>query len=67
MNWDQIIVDWKELKGRAKQKWGDLTDLELTKIAGNRDQLASLLQERYGYAADQAEKELTDFSHRLIG
>ena len=49
MNWDQITGDWKQFKGKVKEKWGKLTDDELTTVAGKRDQLAGLLQERYGY------------------
>ncbi len=65
MNWDQIMGDWKQFKGKVKERWGKLTDDELTTIAGKRDQLAGLLQDRYGYAKDQAERELTDFSNAL--
>ena len=48
-----------------KEKWGKLTDDDLTTIAGKREQLAGLLQQRYGYGKDQAEKELNEFSHNL--
>ncbi len=65
MNWDQIAGDWKRFKGKVKEKWGKLTDDELTTAAGKREQLAGLLQERYGYAKDQAEKELNEFSQKL--
>jgi uncharacterized protein YjbJ (UPF0337 family) len=65
MNWDQIAGDWKQFKGKVKEKWGKLTDDDLTTIAGKRDQLAGLLQDRYGYAKDQAEKELNEFSEKL--
>jgi uncharacterized protein YjbJ (UPF0337 family) len=65
MNWDQIAGNWKQLTGRAKEKWGKLTDDELTTIAGKRDQLAGLLQQKYGYAKEQAEKELDEFSRSL--
>jgi uncharacterized protein YjbJ (UPF0337 family) len=61
MNWDQIKGDWKQLSGKVKEKWGKLTDNDLTTIAGKRDQLAGLLQQRYGYAKEQAEKELGEF------
>ena len=44
MNWDQISGDWKLFKGKVKEKWGKLTDDELTTIIGKRDQLAGLLQ-----------------------
>jgi uncharacterized protein YjbJ (UPF0337 family) len=65
MNWDQIAGNWKQVKGTVKEKWGKLTDGDLTTIAGKRDQLAGLLQERYGYEKDQAEKALDEFSRSL--
>jgi uncharacterized protein YjbJ (UPF0337 family) len=65
MNWDQITGDWKQFKGKVKEKWGKLTDDELTTVAGKREQLAGLLQEKYGYAKDQAEKELNEFSQKM--
>ena len=65
MNWDQIQGDWKQMTGQVKEKWGKLTDSDLTVIAGKRDQLAGLLQQRYGYAKEKAEKELDDFLSAL--
>ena len=61
MNWDQIKGSWMQVKGQVKEKWGKLTDDDLTVIGGKRDQLAGLLQQKYGYAKDQAEKELDAF------
>jgi uncharacterized protein YjbJ (UPF0337 family) len=57
MNWDQMKGQWKQFQGRAKQQWGKLTDDDLTRIQGNRDELIGRLQERYGYAKEQAERE----------
>jgi uncharacterized protein YjbJ (UPF0337 family) len=65
MNWDQIAGNWKEFQGTVKEKWGKLTDNDLTMIAGKRDQLSGILQQRYGYQKDKAEKELNDFLHAL--
>ncbi len=65
MNWDQIKGDWKQITGKVKEKWGKLTDNELTTIAGQRDQMVGILQERYGYAKERAEKELSDFAESL--
>lgn len=39
MDWNRVEGNWKQLKGKVKEKWGDLTDDDLDKIAGNRDQL----------------------------
>ncbi len=65
MNWDQIEGNWKQFAGKAKEKWGKLTDDELAKTAGKQEQLSGILQKKYGYAKDQAEKELKEFSHTL--
>jgi len=58
MNTDQIKGNWKQLKGKIKEKWGKLTDDDLTVINGQTDQLLGKLQERYGYSKEQAEREL---------
>jgi uncharacterized protein YjbJ (UPF0337 family) len=63
MNWDTVKGSWKEFKGKVKEQWGELTDDELDKVAGKRDQLLGLLQKRYGMAKEQAEEELRTFEH----
>ena len=65
MNWDQIKGEWKQMTGKVKAKWGKLTDNELTVIAGQREQLVGVLQERYGYKKERAEKEVNDFTNGL--
>jgi len=65
MNWDQITGNWKQFTGKVKEKWGNLTDDDLTAIAGRRDQLIGKLQERYGYGKEEAERELDDFARTL--
>jgi uncharacterized protein YjbJ (UPF0337 family) len=64
-NWDQITGNWTQFKGKIKEKWGKLTDDDLTTIAGKRDQLADKLRERYGYAKEEAERELGNFARDL--
>jgi uncharacterized protein YjbJ (UPF0337 family) len=58
MDWNRIEGNWKQFKGRVKEKWGDLTDDDLDKINGQRDQLEGLIQERYGIAKDQVRKDV---------
>jgi uncharacterized protein YjbJ (UPF0337 family) len=65
MNWDTIEGQWKQLRGHVKQKWGKLTDDDLDQIAGQRDVLIGRLQQRMGYARDQAEREVRDWSRSL--
>ena len=62
MNWDTAKGDWKQLSGKIKEKWGKLTDDDLTMINGQREQLEGRLRERYGYAKEQAKKEVDTWS-----
>ena len=64
MNADILKGKWKEIKGEVKAQWGKLTDDDLTEIEGHEDKLLGLLQKRYGYAKDRAEKEYKDFMDR---
>jgi uncharacterized protein YjbJ (UPF0337 family) len=65
MNWDKISGDWKQFKGKVKERWGKLTDQDLTVVEGKRDQLLGKIQERYGIAKDEAEKQLKSFSEEM--
>ena len=58
MNKNILKGDWNILKGKVKEKWGKLTDDDLTVISGKQDQLLGSLQKRYGYTKDKAEQEL---------
>jgi uncharacterized protein YjbJ (UPF0337 family) len=58
MNTDVLKGKWKQLRGEAKKWWGELTDDDLDKIAGDRDKLVGMIQERYGYAKEEAEREV---------
>jgi uncharacterized protein YjbJ (UPF0337 family) len=64
MNWDRIQGNWKQVTGKAKVQWGKLTDDDLDIIAGHRDQLSGKIQERYGVAKDEAEKQLSDWQSK---
>ena len=61
MNWDIIEGKWKQASGTIKNKWGKLTDDDLKAVAGKRDQLIGKIQEKYGMAKDQVEKQLSEF------
>lgn len=61
MNEDRIGGNWKQFKGKVKEKWGDLTDDDMTVVEGKRDQLIGKIQERYGYEKDRAEKEVKEW------
>ena len=65
MNWDRIQGNWKQFSGKVREKWGQLTDDDVTKIAGQRDQLVGKVRESYGIAKDDAEKQVRDFEKSL--
>jgi len=61
MNWDTMKGEWKQFRGKVQEKWGDLTDDDLDRIEGKRDQLLGAVQKRYGVAREEAEKQVADF------
>ncbi len=61
MNWDRISGRWTEFKGKVRERWAKLTDDDLARIEGKRDQLLGVLQERYGWVREQAERQIKDF------
>lgn len=62
MNWDQMTGKWNQFKGSVKQKWGKLTDDDLTLIDGHKDRLVGKLQERYGITKERAEEQLNEWN-----
>ena len=58
MNWDQLEGKWMQLKGKVKARWGELTDNDIDTIHGRREELVGLLQQRYGIAKEEAEKQI---------
>jgi uncharacterized protein YjbJ (UPF0337 family) len=65
MNWDRIKGDWKQVTGKVKAHWGKLTDDDLHVVAGHRDQLVGKIQERYGIAKDEVEKQLAAWERQV--
>lgn len=60
MNTAQIKGDWQQFVGKAKEKWGRLTDDDWKVIEGKRDQLLGKNQQRYGIAREEAERQLAE-------
>lgn len=58
MNWDQVEGQWKEFKGKVREKWAKLTDDDLESIAGKKEGLLGKLQTHYGKQKEATEKEL---------
>lgn len=62
MNSEQIKGNWNILKGKVKQSWGELTDDEVDKIDGKRDELIGTIQRRYGITKEEAERQVDAWS-----
>ena len=65
MDWNRVEGNWKQFKGSAKEKWGKLTDDDLTEVEGRRDYLIGRIQERYGIAREKATEQVRDFERDL--
>lgn len=62
INQDVIQGHWKEIKGKIKQKWGKLTDDEISIMRGSCEELAGALQKRYGYEKEEADEQIKKFT-----
>ena len=61
MNSDWMKANWKQFVGKAKEKWGQLTDNDWQVVQGKRDQLIDKIQEKYGITREEAERQLGEF------
>jgi uncharacterized protein YjbJ (UPF0337 family) len=61
MNSDQLQGKWKQTKGSIKERWGKLTDDDIDIINGQNDQLVGRIQERYGIAKEEAQRQVDDW------
>lgn len=64
MNWDRVADNWKQVKGTVREQWGRLSDSHLERIAGRRDHLVGSIQESYGIAREDAEREVMAWEMR---
>lgn len=65
MNEDRIKGHWKQMAGTLKAQWGKLTSDDLDVADGNAEYLVGKVQERYGIARDQAQRQVDEFNHSL--
>lgn len=63
--WDRIEGSWKQLRGEIRKAWGALTDDEIEEIRGRRDILAGKLQEHYGIAREEANRQIDTWAEKL--
>jgi len=62
MNWDQVKGKWHEVKGSIRAKWGELTDDEIEELDGNREKMVGKIQQKYGVAKEEAEKQVDEWT-----
>jgi uncharacterized protein YjbJ (UPF0337 family) len=65
MNWDRVQGNWKQFKGKLQEKWGKLTDDQVSAIDGRREILAGKLQEAYGIGKEEAERQIDDWQESM--
>jgi uncharacterized protein YjbJ (UPF0337 family) len=65
MNWDRVEGNWKQFTGKVKEQWGKLTEDDIAVIGGKQEQLIGRIQERYGVAKDEAEKQVKTWAGGL--
>lgn len=61
----RVAGAWHQLKGKVREQWGKLTDDDLKQLEGHAEQLAGKVQERYGIARAEAERQVSEFRRRV--
>jgi len=71
MNQDVFAGQWKQIRGELQSWWGKLADNDCDRIGGQKDKLVGVVQEKYGYAREQAQQEvdqrLKEYSDTMSG
>ena len=70
MSNDILEGRWKQIPGSTIEKWRKLTDSDLDRIWGKRDQFVGALQEKYDYAraktGEEIERRLRDQDQKHV-
>ncbi len=61
MNSDEMKGNWNILKGKVRQTWGELTNDDVSKINGERDELVGQVQKKYGITREEAERQVNEW------
>jgi uncharacterized protein YjbJ (UPF0337 family) len=61
MNEDTLTGQWKQLKGKVREKWGNLTNDDVDVIQGRTEQLVGRIQQRYGMERAEAERQVNEW------
>lgn len=64
MDWITAAADWRNFRGVVRTNWPRLTDVDITGISGDRNCLATRIEERYGLSSAQAEQQIRTFEAR---
>lgn len=64
MNRDRLEGKWKQFSGSVREQWGRLTADQLSVVAGQHNQVAGRVQERYGIYKEDSERQLREFLRR---
>lgn len=67
MNWERLLGNWTQLRGRIRMQWGKLTDDQLDVIEGRRDLLLGKLQEAYGVTEAEADQQVKAWEDAEFG
>lgn len=65
MNWDEIEGKWKQMGGSLRKQWGKLTDDDVEQVKGDRDRLVGKIQEQYGVAKAEAERQVDQWTRSV--
>ena len=65
MDSNRLKGNWKDLKGKAKEQWGKLTNDDIDVVDGRTDQLVGAIQKRYGRSKDEAEREVNEWQNKM--
>jgi uncharacterized protein YjbJ (UPF0337 family) len=65
VNWGHIKGKWHQVKGSVRPKWGDLTDDDIEQIDCNREVMLGKMQEKYGVAREEAERQVAEWTKSL--
>ncbi len=65
MNWDQLEGKWKQVQGSFRERFGKVTDDDMTTLGGKKDQLVGTIQEKYGHSKEDAERHLDDWRNSI--
>lgn len=65
MNWDRVEGSWKQFTGKVRENWGKLTDDDIAVVDGTEERLIGRIQERYGVAKDEAQRQVKNWANSL--